>query len=84
MGHEMLRRKKEKIEIVGCVRVEGVEMDQTMEKAKRVLKDNEDGIDVVLIGGPGNSLVVHGKEGERCFAGEREVRIVKKDNDEED
>jgi hypothetical protein len=84
MGNEMLRRKKEKIEIVGRVRIEGVEMDRNMESAKRMVRDNEDGIDVVLVGGPGNSLVVHGKEGERGFAGEREVRILKKDNDEED
>jgi hypothetical protein len=66
------------------VRVEGEEMDRNMEKAKSVLRENEDEIDVVVIGGPGNSLVVHGKEGERGFAGEREVRIVKKDDGEED
>ncbi len=84
IGNEMMRRKREKIEIVGSVRVEGEEMDLNMEKEKSVLRDNENEIDVVVIGGPGNSLVVHGKEDERGFAGEREVRIVKKEDGEED
>jgi hypothetical protein len=37
-----------------------------------------------VVAGPGNSLVVHGKEDERGFADEREVRIVRKENGEED
>jgi hypothetical protein len=37
-----------------------------------------DEVDMVVIGGPGNSLVRHGKEGERGFEGERQVQIVKK------
>jgi hypothetical protein len=35
-------------------------------------------VDVVVIGGPTNSLVRHGKEGERGFGGERVVKIVRK------
>ncbi len=84
VGNEMQRLKKEKIEIVETVRLEGMEMDGNIEKAKRVLQNHEGGVDVVVIGGPGNSLVVHGKEGERGFAGEREVRILRKDDGEED
>jgi hypothetical protein len=84
IGNEMERKNKEKIEIVDRVRLEGAEMSANMEKAKRVLEEHGDEVDVVLVAGPGNSLVVHGKEGERGFAGEREVRIVKKENGEED
>jgi hypothetical protein len=84
IGNEMERKHKEKIEIVDRVRLEGAEMRVNMEKAKRVSEEHGDEVDVVLVAGPGNSLVVHGKEGERGFAGERKVRIVKKENGEED
>jgi hypothetical protein len=44
----------------------------------------KDDVDVVVIGGPANSLVKHGKEGERGFGGERHVRVTKdKDGDDE-
>jgi hypothetical protein len=84
IGSEMEKKNKGKIEIVDRVRLEGAEMCVNMEKAKRVLEEHGDEVDVVLVAGPGNSLVVHGKEGERGFAGEREVRIMKKENGEED
>jgi hypothetical protein len=84
IGTEMQRRHGEKIEIVGCLRIEGEEMDLNMEKAKMELREHKDGLNMVLVGGLGNSLVVHGKEDERGFAGEREVRIVRKENGEED
>jgi hypothetical protein len=84
IGNEMERKNKEKIEIVDRVRLEGVEIGVNMEKAKRVLEEHGDEVDVVLVAGPGNSLVIHGKEGERGFAGEREVRIVRRVNGEED
>jgi hypothetical protein len=80
----MEKKNKEKIEIVDRVRLEGVEIGVNMEKAKRVLEEHGDEVDVVLVAGPGNSLVIHGKEGERGFAGEREVRIVRRQNGEED
>jgi hypothetical protein len=42
IGNEMERKNKEKIENVGCVRIEGVEMDLNMEKAKKMLKEHKD------------------------------------------
>jgi hypothetical protein len=84
IGYEIERKNREKIEIVDRVRLEGAEMSVNMEKAKRMLEEHGDKVDVVLVAGPGNSLVVHRKEGERGFAGEREVRIVRKENGEED
>jgi hypothetical protein len=65
IGNEMERKHKEKMEIVDRVRLEGAEMSVNMEKAKRVLEEHGDEVDVVLVAGPGNRLVVHGKEGER-------------------
>jgi hypothetical protein len=74
----------DRIEIVECVRIEGEEMAVNMERARREVLVHKEELDVVLVRGPGNSLVVHGKEGEHGFAGEREVRIAKKVNGEED
>jgi hypothetical protein len=41
-------------------------------------------VDVVVIGGPTNSLVRHGREGERGFGGERQVRMTKNREGEEE
>ncbi len=44
----------------------------------------KDEVEVVVVGGPSNSLGKHGKEGERGFGGERRVRVTKdKDGDDE-
>jgi hypothetical protein len=41
-------------------------------------------VDVVVVGGPTNSLVRHGKDGESGFGGERQVRVTKnKDGEDE-
>jgi hypothetical protein len=57
--------------------------DQHMEMLEEVALMKEE-VDVVTVGGPTNSLVRHGKEGERGFGGERQVRVVKNRDGEDE
>jgi hypothetical protein len=41
-------------------------------------------VDVVLVGGPTNSLVRHGRPGDRGFSGERQVRMMRTGDGEEE
>jgi hypothetical protein len=74
----------DRVRMVGCVRMgEEHTADQHMEVLEEVAL-RKDEVDVVVVGGPTNSLVLHGKEGERGFGGERQVRVVKNSDGEEE
>ncbi len=69
--------------VVGKVRMSAEHTDVEHEEIVEAVRKQKDEIDVVVIGGPGSGLVRHGKEGERGFEGERQIRIVR-DRDGED
>jgi hypothetical protein len=73
-----------KLEVVGMVRMEGENTEKKNMDAVKELGEKRDLVDVVVIGGPTNSLVRHGKEGERGFGGERAVKIVWKGGGKEE
>jgi hypothetical protein len=78
IGEELKRRFGAKVDVKSVLRMEGENTERkNMELISELGKLSET-VDVVVIGGPTNSLVRHGKEGERGFGGERVVRIVKK------
>ncbi len=84
IGDELSKMHGEKVRVVGRVRMsEEHTADQHMEMLKEVALRKEE-VDVVIIGGPTNSLVRHGKEGERGFGGERQVRVVKNSDGEDE
>jgi hypothetical protein len=77
LGDEMRKRHEDKVEVVGCVRMEG---ENTVMKNRKMVQEvgtRIGNVDVVVVGGPTNSLVRHGKEGERGFGGERLVKVKK-------
>jgi hypothetical protein len=78
MGEELNKRHGEKVVVVGCVRIEEMNMDQLCEV--RTIKEH---VDAVIIGGPTKSLMEHGKERERGFGGEREVTVKESKTGEE-
>ncbi len=83
IGDELQKMHGEKVRVVGRVRMsEEHTAEQHMEMLEEVALRKEE-VDVVIVGGLTNSLVRHGKEGERGFGGERQVRVVK-NNDGED
>ena len=83
MGEEMSRRHGDKVDVIGCVRIEGENAVGKMERAMRTVREKADNVDVIVVGGPANSLVRHGKKGERGFGGERVVKVTKGENGEE-
>jgi hypothetical protein len=73
----------DRVRVVGKVRMSAEHTDVEHEEIVEAVRKQKDEIDVVVIGGPGSGLVRHGKEGERGFEGERQIRIVR-DRDGED
>jgi hypothetical protein len=84
MGQEMASVHGDEVVVVGRVKMSDEHTDkQHSEMIEEVLRMKEE-VDVVVVGGPANSLIKHGKEGERGFGGERHVRVTKdKDGDNE-
>jgi hypothetical protein len=68
----------DRMRLVGCVRWE----DEHTVEGHTVILDEvatlKDEVDVVVVGGPSNSLMKHGKEDARGFGGERQVRVFRK------
>jgi hypothetical protein len=84
VGDELQRMHGEKVRLVGRMRMcEEHTADHHMEVLEEVAL-RRDEVDVVIVGGPTNSLVRHGKEGERGFGGERQVRVVKNSDGEDE
>jgi hypothetical protein len=70
MGQEMVNVHGDKVAVVCRVKMSDEHTDkQHAEMIEEVLR-MKDEVDVVVVGGPANSLVKHGKEGERGFGGE--------------
>jgi hypothetical protein len=77
LGREMERKGGEAVEVCGWVKVRG-HLDE--DEGVRGLGEGHgmvEGIDKVVIGGPGNSLVSHGRGEERGFCPERTVQVGK-------
>ncbi len=69
MGVEMAKKHGDEEEVVGIMRIEGKNIVRKTEKAMKVIEVNKK-LDVVLLEGTTNSLVVHGKRVEWGFGGE--------------
>jgi nucleotide-binding universal stress UspA family protein len=84
IGAELVRSHGEKVRVTGRVRMGTEHTELEHGKIVEEVRNMKDKMDVVVIGGPGSSLVRHGRAGERGFDGERQVRVVKnKDGEEE-
>ncbi len=77
IGAEMGKIHGEKVWIVGRVRMGDEHTEEKHEEIVEGVRRKMDEVDVVMVGGPSNSQVRHRKEGERGFEGERQVRIVR-------
>jgi hypothetical protein len=65
----------ERMRLVGCVRWDD---EHTVEGHTEILDEVmtlKEEVDVVVVGGPTNSLMKHGRESARGFGGERQVRV---------
>jgi hypothetical protein len=82
LGEELMTMRVD-LEVVGCLRMEGENTERKNMEMLRELEKKVGTVDMVVVGGPTNSLVRHGKEGEQGFVGKRKVRIEKKKNGEE-
>jgi hypothetical protein len=83
IGDEMAKMHGDRVRVVGRVRMGD---EHTAEQHREMLEEvalMKEEVDVVVVDGPTNSLVRHGKVGERGFGGERQVRVVK-NRDRED
>jgi hypothetical protein len=84
LGAELMRLHEDKVRVVGVVRMGD---EHTAERHAEILDEGaemKEYVDVVVVGGPTNSLVRHGKDGMSGFGGERQVRVTKnKDGDDE-
>jgi hypothetical protein len=83
MGQEMVSVHGDKVVVVGRVKMSDEHTERKHAEMVEEINRMKDEVDVVVIGGPANSLVKHGKEGERGFGGERRVKVTKdKDGDD--
>jgi hypothetical protein len=74
LGEELMTMRVDS-EVVGCLRLEGENTERKNMEMLRELEKKVGTVDVMVVGGPTNSLVRHGKEGECGFGGEKLVRI---------
>ncbi len=81
IGEELMR--KDGVEVTGCVLMEGENTERRNTDMLRELKRKQEDVDIVVVGGPTNSLVRHGREGARGFGGERLVKVCRKENGQE-
>jgi hypothetical protein len=82
IGEELMR--KDGVEVRGCVLMEAENTETRNMEMLRELEKKKGEMDVVVIGGPTNSLVRHGKEGARGFGGERLVKVSRKEGGQEE
>jgi hypothetical protein len=74
-----MERKGKGVSVVGMVGTKGRMDEETVSIALRELAGMGEMPDKIVIGGPGNSLMAHGMEGERGFWPERKVTVVTHD-----
>ncbi len=84
MAEEMVLRNENEVEMSSCERIEGEQMAEKMAETLRRVEQRKEDLDVILVGGPSNSLVSHGTKGERGFGGERTVKVTRKENGQEE
>jgi hypothetical protein len=77
---ELARMTEAGVVVEKMVRLKGQVTDETVDQALSELAVMETYPDVIVIGGPGNSLMVHGGAEVRGFNLERTVRMRKSEN----
>jgi hypothetical protein len=82
LGEELMR--KDGVDVTGCVLMEAENTVKRNTEMLRELQKKKSEVDVVVVGGPTNSLVRHGKEGSRGFRGERIVKVSKSESGREE
>jgi hypothetical protein len=82
MRDEIVRMTETGVKIEKMVRVRGQVTDEAVDQALSELAIMETYPDVIVIGGPGNSLMVHGGGEVRGFDPERTVRMRKNETGE--
>jgi hypothetical protein len=84
IGAELTRVHGDRVSVVSVLKLRD---EHTVERHAELLEEIaelKDEVDVVVVGGPTNSLVRHGRDGESGFGGERQVRVTKnKDGEDE-
>jgi hypothetical protein len=84
MGAELARMHGDRVRVVGVVKMND---EHTAERHTEILEEvteAKEDVDVVIVGGPTNSLVRHGKDGLSGFGGERQVRVTKNEDGEDE
>jgi hypothetical protein len=77
LGDEIGIKRGVKVDVVGCVRMEGENTEQKNLRMLQEVQRNMGRVDLVVVGWPTNSLVRRGKKGGRGFGGERNVKVRK-------
>jgi hypothetical protein len=80
MRDEIVRMDGSGVRVEKMVRLRGQVTDETVDQALAELAVLETYPDAFVIGGPGNSLMMHGKPEVRGFNPERTVRMRKSEN----
>ncbi len=84
MGAELARLHGDRVRVVGVVKMNDEHTEERYAEILEEVAEAKEDVDVVIVGGPTNSLVRHGKEGVSGFGGERQVRVTKnKDGEDE-
>jgi hypothetical protein len=74
----------DRVRVVGVVKMSDEHTEERHAEILEEVAEVKEDVDVVIVGGPTNSLVRHGKEGVSGFGGERQVRVTKnKDGEDE-
>jgi hypothetical protein len=75
MEKEMRKKGREVVEMRGWVEMKGEWNEDEVKRVAEEVGNKGRGVDVVVLGGPGNVIVKHGKREERGFCPERTVNV---------
>ncbi len=75
MEKEMGRKGREVVERRGWVEMKGEGNEDEVKRVAEEVGNKGRGVDVVVLGSPGNVIVKHGKRNERGFCPERTVNV---------
>ena len=82
IGREMVRVGGSVLSDVKFVAVKGQLSDEEASRVMEDIRGSGTRVDKVIVGGPSNSVLVHGREGERGYSPERTVTVVRGANGE--
>ncbi len=84
IGAELTRMHGDRVSVVGVVKMSDEHTEERHAEMLEEIAELKEEVDVVIVGGPTNSLVRHGKEGVSGFGGERQVRVTKNRDGEDE